>query len=273
MSTAAQPSIPATTMMERRLYPRIVPRNPVYLTLDGINQSLLLNMSENGLLVSTPVPLPHRFAALTAIPLDKPLQPLLVNVRVVWTSESRMLAGIRLADLTEYQREQIRRWSGVGSEVFASSPGGLAPASGKPALPSAVAASAKADSACQSLQTERLEARDESLPSPSHGAWLAKPLKSGMPLAVLLSLAAILWLSPKIYLVKEILALIGILAVIAFIAVSLLLLAMFLWEGLQRGFALLQKRRLTARQVEAPLQEILAEIPECSVTSDLLPNP
>lgn len=273
MSTAAQPSLPATTMMERRLYPRIVPRNPVYLTLDGINQSLLLNISENGLLVSTPVPLPGKFAALTAIPLDKPLQPLLVNIRVVWTSESRMLAGIRLVDLTEYQREQIRRWSGVGSaEVFASAPRGLAPASGKLALPSAIAALAQADSTRRSLQTEVLEAREES-PSPSYGAWLAKPLKSGMPLAVLLSLAAILWLSPKIYLVKEILALIGILAVIAFIAVSLLLLAMFLWEGLQRGCALLQKRRLTAQQAEPPLQEILAEIPECSVTSDLLPNP
>lgn len=272
MSTAAQPSLPSPAIMERRLYPRFVPRNPVYLTLDGINQSLLLNISENGLLVSTPVPLQLKFATLTPIPLDNPLQPLLVNVRVVWASESRMLAGIRLTDLTAYQREQIRKWSGQASEIFASSASAAAPASAKPVQQGPIATSIEADSAYESLRTEALEPQDESPSTPSYGAWLTKPSKKAIFLAALFSLVAILWLSPKIYLVREILALLGILAFIAFVAVSFLLLAMFLWEGLKRGFLLLQKRCFATQPVHAPLQEILAEIPECSA-ADLLRNP
>ena len=268
MSTAAQPSLPSPAVMERRLYPRIVPRNPVYLTLDGINQSLLLNISENGLLVATPVPLPCKFAALTTIPLQGHLQPLVVKIRVVWTSESRMLAGIRLADLTEYQREQIRKWSGQGPELLASSVSTFTPASAKPAQEIRLTASTESGCAYESLWAEAPEAPDA---LPSYMAWRTKPLKTGMFLAALLSLVATLWLAPKVYLVREILALLGILALIACIAVSFLLLAMFFWEGLKRGFSFLRQRGLAARRVAAP-SETLVEIPECSAVADPLRN-
>jgi len=110
MSTSAQGLPALTTTVERRFYSRIVPHAPIFVCMDGINQSLLLNVSENGLLLSTPTEVICNFVARTAIPLNGLPKPVEVNVRVVWASKARKLAGIQLLDLSEHDREQIRKW-------------------------------------------------------------------------------------------------------------------------------------------------------------------
>ncbi|HKI13011.1 MAG TPA: PilZ domain-containing protein [Candidatus Acidoferrum sp.] len=110
MSSSAQ-QIPAlTTTAERRFYPRIVPHAPIFVAFAEGKDSLLLNLSENGLLVSTPTELACNFVARISIPLDGLPKPVQVNVRVVWVSAARKLAGIQLLDLTEHDRQLIRKW-------------------------------------------------------------------------------------------------------------------------------------------------------------------
>ncbi|HYW67714.1 MAG TPA: PilZ domain-containing protein [Candidatus Dormibacteraeota bacterium] len=119
MSTSAQ-SIPAsTTTVERRFYPRIAPRSPVFVAFDESKQGLLLNVSENGLLVSAPGELACNFVARISIPLNGLPKPVLVNVRVVWASEAKKLAGIQLLDLNDHDRQLVRKW---GAQESAQSP-------------------------------------------------------------------------------------------------------------------------------------------------------
>jgi PilZ domain len=117
MSTSLQelPAIPS--IAERRFYPRIVPQNPVYFNVSEKTQALLLNISENGLLVSSHSELPRNFVSNVAIPLNGLPNPLQVTIRVVWSSETSMQAGIQLLNLSEHDREQIRRW---GAQSFVS---------------------------------------------------------------------------------------------------------------------------------------------------------
>jgi hypothetical protein len=118
MSTLAQQIPASTASLERRFYPRIVPRAPLFIALDETTDCLLLNVSENGLLVSAPVELACNFVARIAIPLNGLPKPVQVNVRVVWASEARKLAGIQLLDLAEHDRQLIRKWGAQESAQF-----------------------------------------------------------------------------------------------------------------------------------------------------------
>jgi hypothetical protein len=119
MSTFLQELPASLSIAERRFYPRIVPQNPVYFTVGENVQALLLNISENGLLVSSHSELPRNFVSNVAIPLNGLPNPLQVTIRVVWSSETSMQAGIQLLNLSEHDREQIRRW---GAQSFAPLP-------------------------------------------------------------------------------------------------------------------------------------------------------
>jgi hypothetical protein len=110
MSTSTQEIPTVSVRVERRFYSRIVPHAPIYIAIDGHNNSLLLNVSENGLQVLAPVALQCNFVARIAIPLSGLPKPVQVNVRVVWTNEVNGQAGIQLLDLSEQDREQIRKW-------------------------------------------------------------------------------------------------------------------------------------------------------------------
>jgi hypothetical protein len=112
-----QPSAQPTAI-ERRFYPRIVPLAPIYVSMRDADQCLVLNASENGLLLSTPTELPRNFVARIALPLNGLPKPVLVNVRVLWTSETRGLAGIQILDVSDQDRQQIRKW---GSYVSSTS--------------------------------------------------------------------------------------------------------------------------------------------------------
>lgn len=112
MSTPALQAPLLTTTLERRFYPRIVPQTPIFFAFreNESEASLLLNVSENGLLVSTPTGLPYNFVARLSVPLNGLPKPVQVIGRVAWASEARKLAGIQLLDLSEHDRQQIRKW-------------------------------------------------------------------------------------------------------------------------------------------------------------------
>jgi hypothetical protein len=112
MSPSAQQVLPLITSVERRFYPRIVPQTPIFVGLDenDSEESLLLNVSENGLLVSTPFALRSNSVARLSLPLNGLPKPVQVTVRVLWASEEGNLAGIQLLDLSEHDRQQIRKW-------------------------------------------------------------------------------------------------------------------------------------------------------------------
>jgi hypothetical protein len=112
MSTSAQQVPPLTSSIERRFYPRIVPQAPIFVAFreSSSEESLLLNVSENGLLLSTPTDLACNFVARLCLRLHGLPRPVQVTARVVWASEANKLAGVQLLDLHEYDRQQLRRW-------------------------------------------------------------------------------------------------------------------------------------------------------------------
>jgi hypothetical protein len=122
MSTPEQAPL-FTTTLERRFYPRIIPQTPIFLAFreNESEASLLLNVSENGLLVTTPSGLPCNFVARLSVPLHGLPKPVQVIGRVAWSSEARKLAGIQLLDLSEHDRQQIRKW-GVRESTQSSQP-------------------------------------------------------------------------------------------------------------------------------------------------------
>jgi hypothetical protein len=118
MSTSAQQTPPLTATVERRFYPRIVPQTPVFVAFSDHGESLLLNLSENGLLLSTPTELRCNSVARLSIPLIGLPKSVQVTARVVWSSEARNLAGIQLLDLSEHDRHLIRKWGSRESTKF-----------------------------------------------------------------------------------------------------------------------------------------------------------
>src|SRR5690349_15363161 len=108
-------SIYFDSITERRFYPRVSPTRPLYVPFSSSNLGMLLNISENGLLVSTPAALELNSVSRLAIRLNGIANPIEVHARTVWTSESNNRAGIQLLDLSEHDREQIRKWAEMES--------------------------------------------------------------------------------------------------------------------------------------------------------------
>jgi hypothetical protein len=113
MSTSAEYAGVLGGSVERRFYPRIAPSAPIYIAFDTNNQGLLLNIGENGLLVSTPLGLPRNFVCRVSLALNGLRRAIQVNIRVVWMTESNKRAGIQILDLSEHDREQIRKWAAL----------------------------------------------------------------------------------------------------------------------------------------------------------------
>lgn len=122
MSSSTQQLSAVPASLERRFYTRFAPYASVFIAFDENNESLLLNISENGLLLSTPIELSCNSVARISIPLDGFPKPVQVSVRVVWASEPRKLAGIQLLNLTEHDRERIRKWGARMSAQSSEAP-------------------------------------------------------------------------------------------------------------------------------------------------------
>jgi PilZ domain/Gram-negative bacterial TonB protein C-terminal len=104
------PAVPTLLPKERRFYARIAPKTPIRFTIDDGHDVLMLNMSENGLLIFTPLALTANRVSHVSIPLSGLPDPLQVNVRVVWANKDRKVAGIQLLNLSDYDRERVREW-------------------------------------------------------------------------------------------------------------------------------------------------------------------
>jgi hypothetical protein len=113
MSTSAEQIAVLNAPAERRFYSRIAPSAPIYIGCGEKNQGVLLNVSENGLLVSTPIALKLNLVSRISVPLDGLSNAIQVHARVIWTSESTKRAGIQMLDLSEHDREQIRKWGAL----------------------------------------------------------------------------------------------------------------------------------------------------------------
>jgi hypothetical protein len=104
------PAVPTLLPKERRFYARIVPKTPIRFAMDGGHDVLMLNMSENGLLIFTPLELTANRVSHVSIPLSGLPDPLQVTVRVVWANKDHKVAGIQLLNLSDYDRERVREW-------------------------------------------------------------------------------------------------------------------------------------------------------------------
>ena len=106
---------PLNTPIERRFYPRVAPLAPETVPLGSDPQSILLNLSENGFLLSTTGELDVNSVHRVSLDLNGIPKTITVHVRSVWTDGSQQLAGIQLLDLSEEDRELLRRWSAMQS--------------------------------------------------------------------------------------------------------------------------------------------------------------
>jgi PilZ domain/Gram-negative bacterial TonB protein C-terminal len=113
MSTSTDRIEAFDSAAERRFYPRIAPTRPLYVPFGGNNLAMLLNLSENGLLVSTPAGLEPNSVFRLSIRLNGLPKAIEVHVRTIWTSQSKKRAGIQLLDLSDHDREQIRKWGAL----------------------------------------------------------------------------------------------------------------------------------------------------------------
>jgi Gram-negative bacterial TonB protein C-terminal/PilZ domain len=113
MSTSTDHLTSLESPGERRFYPRIIPARPIYVAFGSENLCMLLNLSENGLLVSTPTGLDRNSVFRVSLRLNGLAKPIEVHVRTIWTTDSQRRAGIQLLDLSDYDREQIRKWQAL----------------------------------------------------------------------------------------------------------------------------------------------------------------
>jgi hypothetical protein len=113
MSTSTDHLTALDSPSERRFYPRSTPSRPIYIAFGGNNLCMLLNLSENGFLISTPAGLDRNSVYRVSIRLNGVPKPIEVPVRTIWTAESRERAGIQMLDLSDHDREQIRKWQAL----------------------------------------------------------------------------------------------------------------------------------------------------------------
>ena len=108
---------------ERRFYARVAPSTLIHLAIGPDKQASLLNLSENGLLVSAPHGLAinsvHRVSlSFSDLPKQIPnsiANSINVHVRTIWTAASQKIAGLQFLDLSEIDRDKIRKWADLQS--------------------------------------------------------------------------------------------------------------------------------------------------------------
>ena len=102
--------LPPAAPAERRFYRRVAPSSLLYVAFGADNLGMLVNVSESGLMVSTPQRLALNSVFRVELHLNGLPTTIKIHVRTVWTVESEKRSGIQLLDLSEPDREQIRRW-------------------------------------------------------------------------------------------------------------------------------------------------------------------
>src|SRR5215813_9828709 len=110
MSTSTEYMDGLNAPAERRFYPRVTPPTPIYVAFGSNNLGVLHNVSENGFQVSTPNELPLNSVYRVFITLNGAPKTISVTVRTIWTVDTDKRSGIQLLDLSDEDRQQIRKW-------------------------------------------------------------------------------------------------------------------------------------------------------------------
>lgn len=197
MSSPAEELLTSEFSVERRFYQRTAPPAFVGVNLGDDNPAMLLNLSENGLLVATPNRLGENLVCRASLSLNGLLRPIEVLVRVVWTTESKR-AGIQMLDLCEYDREQIRKWAAL-EEARRQTAFQRVEVEDRTQIPEPVPAAATSV-----METPAEEAGEETAQLSSSGKATSNKRSSALiPLAVcagsaliLLAMGAAVWASP-----------------------------------------------------------------------------
>ncbi|MGH9717899.1 MAG: TonB family protein [Candidatus Acidiferrales bacterium] len=108
------PSSPA----ERRKHVRQRPKSLTYVELEKENGGIVLDANENGISVQAVVSLNEDFLPHVRLRLPDSKEWLQFRARVVWTRESRKVAGLQFEDLSEQARSQLQEWLSHEDSAF-----------------------------------------------------------------------------------------------------------------------------------------------------------
>jgi len=100
----------ANRIAERRSRPRLYTTSSVFISLNGWNDAGVVNVSEDGLALSSDVALPSRPLQNLQIQFPGPPKPLKARCQIVWKSSNNKQAGIQFVGLTAEARRFIRTW-------------------------------------------------------------------------------------------------------------------------------------------------------------------
>jgi outer membrane biosynthesis protein TonB len=101
---------------ERRSHQRHQIRSLAYIELDEGNGGILLNVSESGLAVQAVTPLMDECLPNMRLQLSENVAPIAAVGQIVWTTNSRKVAGIRFLSLPEEAAGLVKEW--IASEDF-----------------------------------------------------------------------------------------------------------------------------------------------------------
>ena len=100
----------ANRVAERRSRPRLYAAAPMCISLNGWNDARVVDISEDGLSLSSDMPLPSRPLQNLRIQFMGPSKALDAHCRIAWKSSNNKQAGIEFVDLTEEAHQFIRNW-------------------------------------------------------------------------------------------------------------------------------------------------------------------
>jgi len=99
-----------TGTSERRAHPRCRPQPFAYVKVGEHNGGIVMDASEYGLQMAAANSLAPEKIVRLSLQLSPSAEPVEVEARVVWLSESKKTGGFEFVSLTDEAREQIRAW-------------------------------------------------------------------------------------------------------------------------------------------------------------------
>lgn len=103
------------TAAERRLHPRHRIHSLSYVDIGSDNGGVVVDLSEEGMLVQSVGPLASSVDVRLRIQVPKSRTTIETSARVVWVSQSNRLIGMRFLKLSTEERDQIEEW--IQSEI------------------------------------------------------------------------------------------------------------------------------------------------------------
>ena len=100
----------ANRLASRRSRTRLYATSPMFMSLNGRNDARVVNISEDGLALSSDVALPSRSLQNLRIQFLGPPRPLEARCQIVWKSSNNKQAGIQFVGLSAEARRFIRTW-------------------------------------------------------------------------------------------------------------------------------------------------------------------